>query len=125
MRDEIREGRDELGVLLLGNEKGAYWYGSRLTIDEARKLAPYNTATSLQVAAGVLGGMVWALQNPQSGVVEPDDIDYEVVMKVATPYLGEMAGVYDDWTPLRDRSPLYQAGADESDPWQFINFRVS
>jgi homospermidine synthase len=125
MRDEIKSGRDELGVLLMGNEKGAYWYGSRLTIDEARKLVPYNTATSLQVVAGVLGGMVWALENPNAGVVEPDDIDYETVMRVATPYLGEMAGVYGDWTPLQGRSPLYDSHADESDPWQFINFRVS
>lgn len=125
MRDEIREGRDELGVLLMGNGKGAYWYGSRLSIEEARELAPYNTATSLQVAAGVLGGLVWALQNPACGVVEPDDIDYEAVMRVAAPYLGEMAGVYGDWTPLRERSPLYETPMDESDPWQFVNFRVS
>jgi homospermidine synthase len=27
---------DELGVLLMGHAKGAYWYGSRLTIAEAR-----------------------------------------------------------------------------------------
>ena len=125
MRDEIKAGRDELGVLLMGNDKGVYWYGSRLTIEEARELAPYNTATSLQVVAGVLGGMVWALENPSSGVVEPDDIDYETVMRVATPYLGEMAGVYGEWTPLRDRSPLYETEIDDSDPWQFINFRVS
>jgi homospermidine synthase len=111
--------------LLMGNEKGVYWYGSRLTIEEARELAPYNTATSLQVVAGVLGGMVWALENPSAGVVEPDDIDYETVMKVATPYLGEMAGVYGDWTPLSDRSPLYETEIDKDDPWQFINFRVS
>lgn len=125
MRDEIKSGRDELGVLLMGNEKGVYWYGSRLAIEEARRLAPYNTATSLQVVAGVLGGMVWALENPAAGVVEPDDLDYETVMKVATPYLGEMAGVYGDWTPLKDRSPLYETEIDESGPWQFINFRVS
>lgn len=125
MRDEIKAGRDELGVLLMGNEKGPYWYGSRLTIDKARELAPYNTATSLQVVAGVLGGMVWALENQNCGVVEPDDIDYETVMRVATPYLGEMAGVYGDWSPLNDRSLLYDTEMDESDPWQFINFRVS
>ena len=35
MMDEIVKGVDELGVLLMGNPKGVYWYGSRLTIDEA------------------------------------------------------------------------------------------
>jgi homospermidine synthase len=48
--DEISSGGiDELGVLLAGHKKNAYWYGSQLTIDEARKLAPHNNATSLQV----------------------------------------------------------------------------
>ena len=124
MRDEITEGTDELGVLLMGNEKGVFWYGSRLTIEEARQMAPYNTATSLQVVAGVLGGIVWALRNPSAGAVEPDDIDYETVLEIATPYLGELVGVYGDWTPLRDRSPLFAEDMDRDDPWQFINFRV-
>jgi homospermidine synthase len=125
MRDEIEGGMDELGVLLMGHRRGAYWYGSRLTIEEARELAPYNTATSLQVVAGILGGFVWALRNPRAGVVEPDDLDHETVMEVALPYLGEMAGVYDDWTPLRDRNPLFPTEADADDPWQFRNFRVT
>lgn len=124
MRDEIVSGVDELGVLLMGNNKGAYWYGSRLDIESARKLAPHNTATSLQVVAGVLGGMVWALRNPDAGVVEPDDVDHSLVMEIAGPYLGELVGEYGDWTPLRDRSPLFEEAMDRDDPWQFINFRV-
>jgi homospermidine synthase len=116
---------DELGVLLRGNRKGVYWYGSRLTIDEARRLAPHNSATSLQVVAGVLAGMVYALRNPHVGVIEPDNIDYESVLEMATPYLGEMAGVYGAWTPLDDRSSLYDQDIDGDDPWQFKNFRVA
>lgn len=125
MRDDILHGMDALGVLLMGNGKGAYWYGSRLSTEQARMLAPYNSATSLQVAAGVLGGMVWALRHPAAGVVEPDDIDYEMVLEIAKPYLGELVGVYSDWTPLRDRSPLFHEDIDETDPWQFKNFRVT
>ncbi len=41
--DEIVDGRDELGVLLYGHKKNAYWYGSQLTIEEARALAPIRT----------------------------------------------------------------------------------
>jgi homospermidine synthase len=125
MGDEIESGMDELGVLLMGNPRGVYWYGSRLTIAGARELAPHNNATSLQVVAGILGGMVWALRNPDAGLVEPDDIDHETVLEVATPYLGEVAGVWGDWTPLKDRSPLFIEDKDEDDPWQFLNFRVS
>ena len=124
MRDEISHGMDELGVLLMGNPKGVYWLGSRLTIEEARKLAPYNSATSLQVVAGILGGMAWALRNPDAGLVEPDEMDHETVLQVASPYLGEMAGEWADWTPLKDRSPLFPVETDAGDPWQFLNFRV-
>lgn len=125
MRDEITQGMDELGVLLMGNGKGVYWYGSRLSIGQARELVPHNTATSMQVVAGILGGMVWAMRNPRAGVVEPDDLDYQTVLEVASPYLGELVGVYSDWTPLRDRSPLFEEHKDDADPWQFVNFRVT
>ncbi len=124
MRDEITHGMDELGVLLMGNSKGVYWFGSRLTIEQARELAPYNTATSLQVVAGIFGGMAWALRNPDSGLVEPDDMDHEAVLQVATPYLGDVVGEWGDWTPLKDRSPLFPEETDADDPWQFLNFRV-
>jgi homospermidine synthase len=125
MREEISEGMDELGVLLMGNPKGVYWFGSRLTIEQARELAPYNNATSLQVVAGILGGMVWALRNPDAGLVEPDELDHQTVLEVALPYLGEVTGVYGDWTPLKDRSTLFDEDMDREDPWQFLNFRVS
>lgn len=124
LRDEVTAGMDELGVLLMGNDKGVYWYGSRLTVEEARRLAPYNNATSLQVVGGILGGMVWALRNPSAGIVEPDDVDHELVLEVARPYLGELVGVYGDWTPLAGRSRLFDEDIDADDPWQFKNFRV-
>jgi homospermidine synthase len=122
-------GVDELGVLLMGHGKGAYWYGSQLSIDQTRVLAPYNNATSLQVAASVLGAFVWAIENPEKGLVEADDIDHTRVLEIAKPYLGIITGEYSKWTPLEGRtptdSPLFVEDIDESDPWQFKNFRVS
>ena len=76
LMDDITKGIDELGVLLAGHKKNAYWYGSQLSIEEARKLAPYNNATSLQVTSAVLAGVVWAMENPNCGVVEPDEMDF-------------------------------------------------
>jgi homospermidine synthase len=125
IRDEVAEGLDELGVLLMGNARGIYWYGSRLTIKQARRLLPHSNATSLQVVAGVLAGMVWALRHPQAGVVEPEDIDHELVLEIATPYLGELVGVYGDWSPLQERGRLFAEELDRDDPWQFTNFRVT
>jgi homospermidine synthase len=122
--EEVVSGIDELGVLLMGHAKGAYWYGSRLGTDETRRLVPYNNATSLQVTAGVLGALVWALENPNAGIVEADELDFQRVMEVAKPYLGNMIGVYGDWTPLDDRETLFAEDLDKSDPWQFKNFRV-
>ncbi len=124
LMDEIVSGTDELGVLLMGHKKGAYWFGSRLSIEEARRLIPYNNATSLQVTVAVLAGIVWALENPDRGIVEPDEMDFERVLEICTPYLGEIVGVYGDWTPLQDRGRLFPEEVDESDPWQFKNFRV-
>ncbi len=125
MMAEIAQGTDELGVLLMGHAKGAYWYGSRLSIDAARELVPHNNATSLQVTAAVLGGMIWAIENPRSGVVEADQLDHKRVMEIARPYLGEVIGEYSDWTPLEGRNQLFPEELDSSDPWQFKNFRVA
>lgn len=125
LMQEIASGIDELGVLLMGHAKGAFWYGSRLSIDEARRLAPHNNATSLQVTAAVLGGMVWAIENPRAGIVEADHLDHARVLEVARPYLGEIAGAYSDWTPLADRGTLFSEDVDASCPWQFQNFRVA
>jgi len=125
MMNEIAKGIDELGVLLMGHKRGAYWYGSRLSIDEARGLVPHNNATSLQVTVAVLGGMIWAIENPRAGVVEGDNIDHKRVMEIARPYLGEVVGVYSDWTPLDGRGALFPEAVDPADPWQFKNFRVA
>ncbi len=124
MMGDITSGIDELGVLLAGHKKNAYWYGSQLSIDEARKLAPYNSATSLQVTVAALSAMIWAIENPGSGLVEPDDIDFRRNLEICRPYLGPVVGKYTDWTPLFDRGRLFPEDLDESDPWQFKNIRV-
>ncbi|HSV28727.1 MAG TPA: saccharopine dehydrogenase C-terminal domain-containing protein [Candidatus Omnitrophota bacterium] len=124
MMDEITSGIDELGVLLMGHAKGAYWYGSQLSIDEARRLCPHNNATSLQVCVAVLSGMVWAMENPEAGLVEPEEIDFQRCLEICAPYLGPVVGAYSDWTPLADRGRLFPEDIDTDDPWQFKNFRV-
>jgi homospermidine synthase len=124
LMDDITKGIDELGVLLAGHKKNAYWFGSQLSIDEARKLVPYNSATSLQVTVACLSGMIWAMENPNQGVVEPDEMDYKRNLEICTPYLGPVVGKYTDWTPLTDRERLFPEDVDKSDPWQFKNVRV-
>jgi homospermidine synthase len=121
---DVTGGIDELGVLLAGHKKNAYWYGSQLSIGDARKLAPYNNATSLQVCIAVLSGMIWAMENPNLGVIEPDEMDFRRNLEIAMPYLGPVVGEYTDWTPLHERERLFPEDIDKSDPWQFKNVRV-
>ena len=123
--DEIVEGIDELGVLLYGHEKNALWFGSRLSNAETRDLAPYQNATGLQVTSAVLAGMVWALENPEAGIVETDEMDHARCLEVQRPYLGPVEAHYTDWTPLSDRWSQFPEDIDESDPWQFRNVLAS
>jgi homospermidine synthase len=125
LMDEISSGGiDELGVLLAGHAKNAYWYGSQLSIDEARQLCPFNNATSLQVCVAVLSGVIWAMENPRRGIVEPDEMDYRRNLEICMPYLGPVVGEFTDWNPLTGRESLFTEDLDREDPWQFKNVRV-
>jgi homospermidine synthase len=122
---EIVDGIDELGVLLYGHSKNAYWYGSQLSVEETRRLAPYQNATGLQVTSAVLAGMVWALENPDRGIVEADEMDFRRCLEIQRPYLGPVIGAYTDWTPLTGRPGLFPEDIDPTEPWQFRNVLVS
>ena len=125
IKEEISSGLDELGVLLMGNPSGAYWYGSQLSIEQARALCPHNSATSLQVTAAVMAGVVWTMKHPARGLLEPDELPFDEILKTCRPYLGQLVGVYTDWTPLSGRDGPFDEDVDRQDPWQFKNFRVA
>src|SRR4051812_365609 len=124
MDDDIVSGIDELGVLLLGHGLNGWWTGSQLGIDEARALVPGQNATTLQVAASVLGCLAWMVDNPERGLCVPDDLDHEHVLAVAGPYLGPCPSVQTDWTPLagRETEPFAPEPPAPEDVWQFETF---
>lgn len=121
--NEIERGSDELGVLLMGHRKRSYWYGSDLSIAQTREVAQFVNATSLQVIAGALSGVIWALEHPKQGLCEPEDVDFARILEITMPYLGTVHGKYTNWSPLRDRKGLFIEDT-ATDPWQFKNFRV-
>ncbi len=126
LNDEIIEGRDELGVLLLGHDLNGWWVGSQLDIHQARQLVPHQNATTLQVAASVLGALFWMIRNPQRGLNVPEQLPDDEVLTVANPYLGPTPSLQTDWNPLRNRyDPFVNFGGrmpDPEDMWQFDTF---
>ena len=129
MDEEIVSGDDELGVLLLGHDLTGWWAGSQLSIGEARELVPGQNATTLQVAASVLGAVAWMVANPDEGICVPDDLDHREVLRWADPYLGPCPSARTDWTPLANRVDLYEQfngrpRPADRDMWQFETFRL-
>ena len=116
---DIVSGSDYLGVLLMGHEKNAYWYGSIVANEESQKIHTALSATSLQVVAGIISGIRWAIANPKAGIVEAEEIDFSFAIAAAKPYLGRMQGVYTSWTPSE---PQGLFPTKESRAWQLIEF---
>lgn len=125
--DEITDGTDELGVLVMGTHEEkpfAYWYGSQLDIRSARELVEFNTATTLQVTSAVLAAVIWMIRNPRKGLLEADDIPHDEILSLMMPYISPVVGVFTEWTPLNGRGILFpMEDIDNSDPWQFKNMR--
>ena len=126
MNDEIIDGADILGALLMGHAYKSWWTGSDLSVEESRKLVPHQNATTMQVAIGVVTAIMWMIENPKKGVCVPDDLPHEFVLKIAKPYLGKFISEPYDWTPLKNYPRFFmnktENHPDESDPWQFKNF---
>jgi homospermidine synthase len=127
--DEIISGEDILGALLMGHPYNSWWTGSRLSIEEARRLVPHQNATTMQVAVSVVAATLWAIENPNRGVCEPDDLPHEYILGIAKPYLGDILSLPSDWTPLKHYVNMFDGYnkpvVDWNDPWQFKNFLIT
>lgn len=116
LNDEITEGADEVGVLLLGGRYvQAWWAGSVLDIHESRRLAPGQNATTLQVAISVCAAINYCIEHPNEGICLPDDIDADKILEFSLPYLGEWVSKASNWPPENDKI---------RDGWQFVSFQV-
>jgi homospermidine synthase len=128
LTSEIIDGRDELGVLLMGHDLNGWWVGSQLDIHDARKLVHDENATTLQVAASIMGAVAWMIRNPERGFNVPDNLPHDEVLAVANPYLGNCPSVQTDWTPLKNRQNVFHGYGEymplPEDIWQFDTFYV-
>jgi homospermidine synthase len=126
MNDDIQKGEDILGALIMGHPFISWWTGSILSIREARKVAPHQNATTVQVAISVVAAVLWAFENPREGIRFPDDLPHDFILRISKPYLGRLVSVQSDWTPLKNRKVYFKenplSAADETDVWHFRNF---
>ncbi len=129
MNDEITDGADILGALIMGHAYNSWWVGSDLDIHESRRLVPHQNATTMQVAISVVAAAMWMIQHPLEGVRVPDDLPHDFILKVSKPYLGRWISKPSDWTPLQGRDQTFvkynKPDLDRKDPWQFKNFLVT
>jgi homospermidine synthase len=128
LSDEVISGRDELGVLVMGHPYRSWWTGMRTSIEEAREVAPHQNATTVQVAASILGAVDWMLRAPREGVRVPDELPWRDVLEVAAPYVGTTWSGPLDWDPVSTHADWFDAWSgvalDREDPWQFTNFLI-
>ncbi|MEI7751194.1 MAG: saccharopine dehydrogenase C-terminal domain-containing protein [Candidatus Omnitrophota bacterium] len=126
LSDDITEGRDELGVLLMGHDFKSWWCGSLLDIHTSRKLVAHQQATTLQVAVSVVAAALWMIKNPKEGYCLPDDLDHEFILDFAVPYIVPFVSIPSDWTPLKNLNRKYLKFGGlppkEKDMWQFTTF---
>lgn len=132
LNDEIVDGADHMGVLLMGHPYRSWWTGSCLTIHEARALLPGQSATTLQVASSIVGAVRWMIAHPEEGVVVPDQLPWREVLGFAKQYLGTYRDAAVDWDPTMNRAesglfarhqrPTVTEGGDWT--WQFTTFLV-
>jgi homospermidine synthase len=122
MNDEIIEGQDKLGVLIMGNSYTSWWSGSLLDIHSARQMIPNQSATTLQVAGAMIAAIQWMLQNPEEGIHYPDTLPWEPIIKIAEPYWGGYHSISTNWHPNHLKISPFEKPKDND--WTFQNFLV-
>ena len=106
-------GSDRVGALFIlarnpvTGEAGpwSYWCGTILSSQD-----PVFSPTVIQVAAGVLAAARWMIENPNAGILFPEDLPHAQILNYAAPHLGTIFSA-----PV----PFVPAGT------QFENFLIS
>jgi len=131
LSDEIDDGADILGCLLMGHDYKSWWIGSVLDIHEARKLLPHQSATTLQVGISFISAMMWMIRNPTNGVRVPDELPHKEILQPCYAYLGKFISQPVNWDPIKSFKEeehveyLDRPLPKDEDMWLFSSFLVS
>jgi homospermidine synthase len=93
--DDRFKGIDRVGALLLTKDKKAVWVGSMLDNSNT----PTSNGTLIQVSTSILSALRWMVDNPTMGIVFPEVLDEEYIIKLAAPYLGQVFCDFVDYKP--------------------------
>ena len=96
------EGYDNVGAFfILDNNTDnifTWWSGTILSNDYAKNVLKdkMNSATLIQVMAGILGGLYWALlpENQNKGLCFGESVDYKTVFSITKKFLGKIYSGY-------------------------------
>lgn len=126
--DEITEGSDSVGCLIMGPKIGSWWIGSILDIHETRQIIGYgHNATVLQVAAHFVSTVIYMITNPNLGFMFPDDLDHRFILDIAQKFMGDYTSKKVDWSPTKSKNDFMVFGKNipkEEDAYQFDTFLV-
>lgn len=68
------------------------------------------------------------IKNPKRGLLLPDDLDHEEILKIALPYIKPFVSRAVDWTPLKNLNTKFTKFdmpiPKPEDVWQFTTFLV-
>jgi len=86
----IQSGNDTIGCLLGKKDRNLWWIGNKVTNEEAISLVScIQNGATITVAAACLAGIKWALNNPNKGLLFPDEIeDYKTIWEDTKPFMG-------------------------------------
>jgi homospermidine synthase len=128
LTDDLVDGTDEVGILLLTPAHGAHWCGTVQSIHDARKLFPgyeaYINASTVQTAAGYFAGISWIVENPGRGVSYPEALSDDFVFDA----IGDLiAPIFDGPVPFdlsKKPARRLDAAGPAPEPFSFESFRV-
>lgn len=95
--DDDFEGIDRVGALILTTDKKAVWCGSML--DNKNEVVGNHSATTIQVACSLLSGVKYMIENPDEGILFPEDLDELYVINHCKKYLGKFYCDFVDYKP--------------------------
>ena len=124
MREDVIDGRNELGCFIMSKNYGCWWIGSILTHEQTKELLYPFSSTIIPVAAGMISGIIYAFNNPNEGVVHPENMDEVESMKYILPYLGTFKSFHvPDWKPKIEGA--YGKSKPKTKDWVFEKLLVS